>query len=345
MYTTGKSGTSSCRTAGGHCAGGSIATSGVGQGWLFPQAAGGSWNKETQTGTVQFSGVVSFRGYGTTMFQVVNPRITVTSPTSATLYTGYSGRYGPSSVPLNLGAAQKTVGASGEVTWSNVPVGGGLIGISASQTIGFDPLTFTVGVPSQTTFAPSQQGSETKKYEAADTPPTTSGLNVLTPADKITEGGRIAVEASGFDAGDSGVLVVLYERGGNSGPMVLDDDVTADSSGKVSWSGTLPKNQKGDHVITVQGSTNAGAEIKILEKREKRAAVKATTATLSGSAAETEEAYDAAGLPLPAGMALWEWWAAAGGLAAIAACTTILAVRQRRDLAASSWTLEKEENA
>src|SRR5699024_2528502 len=39
-YTTEKSGTSGCPTPSKHCAGGNIETSGVGSGWLFPQATG-----------------------------------------------------------------------------------------------------------------------------------------------------------------------------------------------------------------------------------------------------------------------------------------------------------------
>lgn len=324
QYTTRKSG-SSCPTPSGHCAGGSISTSGVGSGWLFPQAAGSSWNEKTQTGTVKFSGVVAFKGYGMTMFQVANPTITVTGPNSATLSTGYSGGYGPSSVPLNLGAATKSVGAGGEVTWSNVPVGGGLVGISASQGIGFDALTFTVGEASGVNFGSTEDSGDESEYTPADTPPTTAGLEVLTPADRIKEGGRIQVQAPGFDPEDEGVLVVLYEGdGAKSGPIVLDEEARADENGLVQWSGTLPDEGTGDYVITLQGSTDAGAEIDILEAGTERAPV-----TQSGVDTQVAQTATMAGALAPAGMGLWEWWASAGGLVVIAACTTLLAMRQR----------------
>lgn len=328
QYTTQRSG-SSCPTPSQHCAGGSIATSGVGDGWLFPQATGGSWDSATQTGTVQFSGVVTFNGYGLTMFQVANPVIRVTSATSATLYTGYSGSYGPSSVGLDLGAATKTVGENGEVTWSDVPVQGGLVGISASQSIAFDPLTFTVGTPSSVSYGSTEQGEdEATTYTAAATPPTTEGLTVLTPADRIVEGGRIEVSATGFEPNDAGVLVVLYEGTGESGPIVLDDEATADETGQVSWSGTLPEDGTGEHILTLQGSTAAGAQIDILERETDEAA---------DLAAIAPEAQGSGNGPasdiLPGGMALWEWWVAAGGLVAIAACTSTLAIRQQSRLA------------
>lgn len=229
-YTTQKSGSSGCPTPGGHCAGGSIQTSGVGSGWLFPQTAGTDWNKETQTGTVKYSGVVSFRGYGLTMFQVANPSITVQSDTRATLSTGYSGNYGPSQVELDLGAATKTEGADGEVTWSDVPVLGGLRGISAGQNANFDSLSFTVGEASGVTYGST-------------------------------------------DAGDG-----------------EDDD----------------------------------------EKR--KAAANRTPVTLSANPQAQTVADEpvAASVLSPSGMGLWEWWMSAGGLVLIAACTTLLAVRQSR---------------
>ena len=89
---------------------------------------------------------------------------------------------------------------------------------------------------------------------------------MLTPADRIRAGGRIQLQASGFDADDTGVLVVLYGTGDDTGPIVLDEGAAADADGLVTWSGTLPDDVTGDHVITLQGSFDAGAEIEILER-------------------------------------------------------------------------------
>ena len=322
-YTTQKSGPS-CPMPSRHCAGGSINTSGVGGGWLFPQGASPGWNPQTQTGTVQFSGVVTFRGYGQIMYQVANPRITVNNASSATLYTGYSGQYGPSSVPLDLAAATKTVDAGGAVTWSGVPVGGSLVGISAGQGIGFDTLTFTVGGVNDADFGATTEEGEETAYEAAATAPTTSGLDVITAADRITVGGRIQVRASGFAGDDEGILVVLYPGAtGEGAPQVLDDSVTADADGNVTWAGMLPEAAEGEHVITLQGSESVGAVIDILPIEAKDAPVAmAEIEVLDG--APTEDVATAG--PTPANT--WQWWAAAGALVVIAACMSLLAARK-----------------
>lgn len=315
-----------------HCAKGDIVTNGVGAGYLFPQATGGSWDKASQTGTVNYSGTVTFKGYGMTMFEVVNPSITVTGPTSATLNTGNASSFGAASYGLNLGSANKQIGPNGEVTWSGVSVQGSLdsggAGGSGSQSIGLDALTFTVGTASGVNYGTTQQGDGAKeKRIAAASAPATSGINVLTDASKIKPGGRIELEASGFEAEDEGVLVVLYGAAGSE-PIVLDEEAKADKSGAVTWSGTLPKDVKGKHTITLQGSVDAGAAIDILDLKtaKKKAAEKLAQAD--------PQAVQAAGIggsiSSTGGMSTWEWWASAGGLVAIAACMTLLAIRQRR---------------
>ena len=72
-------------------------------------------------------------------------------------------------------------------------------------------MILTVGTASNESFGTSAAGSgedDESQYEAADTPPTTEGLEVLTPEDQIRQGGRIKIKAEGFDAEDSGVLAV-----------------------------------------------------------------------------------------------------------------------------------------
>lgn len=154
-----------------HCANGSVSTSGVGDGFLFPQASGGDWNAETQTGTIAFSGVVSFNGYGMVMFSVANPSITVTGPDSATLNTGNTSNFGAASYPLDLSGATTSVGKNGEVTWTGVCVSGSLSGGpggDSSNSIGFDDLSFTVGTASAKSFAATESGgAESATSEAA----------------------------------------------------------------------------------------------------------------------------------------------------------------------------------
>lgn len=316
-----------------HCAKGSISTSGVGAGYLFPQASGSDWNRSTQTGTVNYSGTVTFSGYGLTMFQVVNPSITVTGPTSATLRTGNTTPYGSASYQLDLASGSKSVGANGEVTWSNVPVlgslGSGGAGGSGNQTIGLDALTFTVGAEARVSYGSTQAGADAKQTrEPAAAPPATTGITVLTDAEKLTAGGRIEIEAAGFEPDEDGILVVIY-----SDPVVLDEDAKADANGTVRWSGTLPRDLEGEHTITLQGSINAGAVIDILPKdAAKKSAKQAALADVAEQDLAAEQISAAGIVPGSAlgGMSLWEWWASALGLVAIASCTTLLAVRQRR---------------
>lgn len=316
-----------------HCAKGNIDTSGVGSGYLFPQASRSSWNEQQQTGTVSYSGSVSFKGYGTTLFNVTNPSITVSSATSATLDTGNGASFGSGSYRLDLGSATKSVGSNGEVTWSNVPVHGTLssggAGGSGSQSIGLDSLTFTVGAASTVSYGSTSQGEGEgeSEYTAADVAPATSGVTVLTDKDKIKAGGRIEIAATGFDPADEGVLVVLYDADG-TGPVILADQVTANAGGAVRWQGTLPREVAEEHIITLQGSTDAGAVIEIVDDAEKAAATQAADADTLSARALADQAPHAAGIA-PAGMALWEWWASAGGLVLIAGCMTLLVLRQR----------------
>lgn len=328
-YTTEKSGTSGCPTPSKHCAGGNIETSGVGSRWLFPQATGGTWNDQNHTGTVNFSGVVRFRGYGMTMFQVANPSITVHNDSSATISTGNKTNHGQASYKLDLSRGTKTVNDDGTVTWSNVPVNGALAGISAHQSIGFDPLTFTIGTANNAAFgagAQSSDGSSANEstYEAAETAPSTEGLEVLTPADRIREGGRIKVKAEGFDAEDSGILAVLYDTADGTEPKILDETATADDNGVVEWSGTLPEGITGEHILTLQGSHDAGAAIDILP-----AEAIAAIAPIDELAAVFGDRI----LFAATGMQPWEWWASAGALLSIAGCSTALTLRHRRNQA------------
>lgn len=313
----------------GPIAKGDVTTSGVGNSegvYLFPQVDGGSWNAATQTGSVQYSGVVTFTGHkGLLRESVSNPMIEVTSSTTGVIYSG-GARWGT----LDLASAAKSIGANGEVTWSGAPVAGGFSGGAAGgnqYTLGADPLTFTVGSASGVSYGATQKGESTKtKRTAADIAPATTGITVLTPASKLKPGGRIELEATGFEAEDKGVLVVLYSKESPK-PLVLDEDAIADKGGKVTWTGTLPKDAIGEYTITLQGSINAGAVIDVLKaKQAKKNAAEAVTQL----DAQAVQASGFAGGSQGGSASTWEWWATAGGLVVIAACMTLLTIRQRR---------------
>lgn len=311
---------------------GSVATSGVGSSggaYLFPQAVGGSWNTATQTGTVQYSGVISFTGHKGLLHEgVSNPMIEVTNGATGAIYSGGT-RWGT----LDLAAASKSVGANGEVTWSGVPVSGGFSGGasgSSQYSLAADPLTFTVGAASGVSYGSTKAGRTAKaKRTPAAFAPAATGIDVLTDATKLKPGGRIELEARGFELDDEGVLVVLYGAGGSK-PIVLDEEASANNSGVVGWSGTLPKDIKGKYTITLQGSINAGAIIdvrEVLDAKQGRGQSDRNVAQLDDRTVRTSGFVGSA----PSnGMSTWEWWASAGGLVVIAACTTLLAVRQRR---------------
>ncbi|MBO1900638.1 HtaA domain-containing protein [Leucobacter weissii] len=310
----------------GSIAKGSVETSGVGRSggaFVFPQATGGNWNFRTETGTVRYSGVVTFSGHRGLMSEsFANPVIAVDSASSGTITAG--GR----TFTLDLAAASKTTGPGGAVTWSDVPVRGSISGggSGGGGTVGVDPLTFTVGAESAVSYGRTAVGKAAMlKRIPAPSPPSFTGVTVLTAADKLRAGGRIEIEAAGFEPNDEGVLVVLYSQ-----PVLLDDEASADENGVVRWTGTLPEDAIGTHTITLQGSVNAGAVIEILEPEGER---RAAAVSAEPSIAIDSDQLRTAGptLQLASGPALWEWWTAAGALVLIAACTSLLVVRQRRE--------------
>ncbi len=313
----------------GPIAKGEISTSGVGSSggaYLFPQAAGGSWNAAAQTGSVQYSGVVTFTGHKGLLSETFsNPVITVANATSGTISSGGS------SFGLDLASASKSVGPNGEVSWSGVPVLGGISGGASGgsqYTLPVDPLSFTVGTASTVSYGSTAVSNASLKRTAADTPPATTGIRVITPAEDIVPGGEIEFEAPGFEAKEREILVVLY-----SDPVVLDEAAGADENGTVRWIGTIPEDiEPGEHTITLQGSTNAGAVITVLDgKREKKAAAEQQVEI----SAEAQQSAPVAAGVVPAGTAVpvWGWWTAAIGLVAVAGAMGVIVARQRRALA------------
>ncbi|MBC9943740.1 HtaA domain-containing protein [Leucobacter sp. cx-328] len=317
-YTTGK------------IAKGSVTSDGVGRSggaYVFPQASS-SWNTASQTGTVQFSGVVTFTGHhGAMVESFSNPVITVNSASSATMNAG--GR----TFTLDLGSASKVVGSNGEVTWSGVPVGGVISGGgsagggSGAGSFSADPLSFTVGAANGTSYGSTEQTSPSTKRTAADAPPATTGITLITDKKKLVAGAEVEFEASGFEPNERDILVVVY-----SDPIVLDDAAGADENGVVRWIGNLPKDLKpGEHTLTLQGSKNAGVKITVLSKEEaKKAKASAGNEIVTAQSASVEKA--AAGDLAATGSMLWLWWTAAIVLLILAVVGAALVVRQRRTI-------------
>lgn len=312
----------------GPIAKGAITTSGVGSSggvYLFPQASSSNWNVAAHTGSVQYSGTVTYVGHkGLLREGVTDPRIDVTGPTTAVLYSG-----GARWAMLDLGAATKTVGANGEVTWSGVPVNGGFTGGSgggSSYSLPADGLSFTVGAASGASFGDTSVSNADKKRTVADTAPTTTGIRIITAADQITAGAELEFEADGFEAGEREMIVALYP-----GPVVLDEAAGANGAGTVRWLGTLPDDIKpGEYTITVQGSSDAGAVFTVLDEKDAKDAKQARDTKAQLSSGVDGEAVAAAGIVPPGTGPVWLWWVGAGSLLIIAAAMGGLVALQRR---------------
>lgn len=307
----------------GSIAKGKVSPSGVGGGrggYVFPQATSSSWNAATRTGSVQYRGSVNYWGHGGLIdMTFANPVITVTSPISGTISSGGQ------TFSLSLGSAGFTQNADGSVTFSNVGVNGSISGGDgggSGGTVVMDPLSFTVGSVSGLNFGSSSTTSPfAQTRTAAATPPSTTGLTVVTAADKLVAGSEIEITASGFQPNEQGILVVLY-----SDPTVLDTNAKADKNGVVRWIGKLPKDISGKHTITLQGSINVGHEITIA-KADAEKKVKSAVASQSTT---SEAAQSNGGELSQSGAPAWVWWAGALALLVVAGASTGLVVAQRR---------------
>ncbi len=252
----------------GPIAAGSVTLSGAstsGGAYVFPQSSTGGLDPTTDAGTVAYSGSVRFLGHGGALdVKLADPIITVTSPSTATIsVAGYSGRI----VFANLALASGTrTDSGGAVTFSGVPAtltaaGAALFQGNYPAGTALDPVTFTVGAVAS---APTGGAKTVAAYVApathdpAPTPPATDGIEI--GSDALTPGQSISVSATGFQPGETGILLVVY-----STPRVLADDLVADGSGTVRWSGALPADLVGEHTLTFQGSVNRGVVVTIAD--------------------------------------------------------------------------------
>lgn len=305
---------------------GRIATAGVGGStgnWIFPQSSS-TWDAASGTGTVSYSGSVSFYGHGIHIVTVANPVIRV-SGSSGTLSSG-----GVTVATLNLANATRTNGAGGATTWSGVnvtltPEGAGSSFFKGYYSAGeqLDPLTFTVGSVSGVSYGATSMLATAalgRDRTPAPAPPATDGIRVITSSDELVAGGEIEFEASGFQPGERGILVVMYSE-----PTVLDTNAGADANGVVRWIGTLPDDLTGEHTITLQGSINVGKVITIAAAEQVEKTAFNTAEIEDAQIAEVQ----AAGVSDSDGPG-WVIWVGALALLVVAGGLTALVVSQRR---------------
>ena len=255
----------------GTIARGSITTSGVGSsgaGFVFGQSTGGSFSEATGTGSSNYSGSVRFYGHGGLLdLTVANPVVTVTGPSTAVLSLSVNGGAPVAFANLNLAAGTKST-ANNTLSYAAVPAtltaqGSAVFEFNGSSFYpagtSLDPVSFVIG-------SASTAGAGTKTVAAfsantpAATPPATTGITLPDGQDPnaLVAGEEYTFEAEGFAPNETGVLFVHY-----SDPVVLADDLTADASGKVSWTGTLPAGLTGEHTLTFQGSVDRGIVVTI----------------------------------------------------------------------------------
>ena len=269
---------------------GSISVSGGASGsgsFTFPQASSASWSASSQTGTVSFAGSVHYYGHsGLLDVTFSNPAIVVHSSSSATLHMN-----GTAFATLNLGAASKSVGVGGDVTWSGVPAtltAGGAASFAGFYNAGdaLDPLTFTAGAAASgvgggmVVVASAQTAPQ---RTPAATPPATTGVSVVgaVPA----QGGTVTIEASGFQPNEAGILIVIYSE-----PVLLGT-VTADAAGVARWTGKLPSSLSGVHTLTMQGSVSHGTVVSIKSAAAAAGACTIEDATLTWGFKESFRSY------------------------------------------------------
>ncbi|WP_353987410.1 HtaA domain-containing protein [Ruicaihuangia caeni] len=250
---------------------GAISTSGVrtaGSSFVFAQSAGGTFDRAAATGTAAYSGTVRFTGHdGVLDLVFTDPVVSVESAARGSLSVRVGGQR-MTVATLNLAAAARTVSADGAITYRAVPATLTPQGVAAFNSFypagtALDPLSFVIGAPAPAQAAPRHVVIAQYKPSRtpAPTPPATAGISIVSGApDLLQAGSEITIVAEGFQPGETGILVVLY-----STPTVLDHNATADSSGKVTWTGVIPEGFSGEHTLTLQGSVERGLVLRLPE--------------------------------------------------------------------------------
>jgi hypothetical protein len=282
----------------GPIANGTIAVSGGassrGSAYRFFQRA---TNGAAAGDTTRFGGTVRFTGHdGELDLRFSDPSVVIGSTRAATLSVVVNGSRRDLAT-LDLSAATRSTKA-GATTYTSAPAR--LTAAGAAAFDGFyaagetlDPVAFTIGSDG----GAASGGARTVASARPDTtdafvppagPPSTTGatLDVDDP-DAIEPGDRIAFSADGFAAGEQDVAVVVY-----STPVVLDRAVSADSAGRVTWSGYLPGDlEPGEHTLTFQGSVDRGVTFTVSEGGEAVGRCSVDDATMTWGVKESFRSY------------------------------------------------------
>ncbi len=227
----------------------------------FGQASASGYNSETGFGTVSYTGTVRYTGHsGGLDVTVSNPRIVISSASTATIFFTYEGA-SVAFATLNLAAGTKSTN-DGAVTYTAVPTSLTVDGrerILGGFATTLSPLTFTIGsaapAPAGSTGTVARASTTTQKSdELPATPPTSTGIAIDdAQLAALTSGEQASFEAPGFQPNEQDIKVVVY-----STPVLLGT-VTADAEGIARWTGTLPATlAEGEHTLTLQGSVVRG---------------------------------------------------------------------------------------
>ena len=233
----------------------------VGGVYRFPQAAGSTFDAETGLGSSVYRGSVAFRGHGGALAVTFSdPIVRLTSASTGALSVVAAGSGRLDLATLNLSPAQRSVDGTGATSYANVPAT--LTAAGATAFAGFyaagealDPVSFVIGRPAAA-LGGGVVAAATSANTPDATPPATDG--VASDTTEFTEGDTATFTADGFQPGEGGILAVIYSE-----PTLLADDLEADDTGTVTWTGALPAGLTGEHTFTFQGSVDRGIVIDI----------------------------------------------------------------------------------
>ena len=275
---------------------GSITTTGVtasGSGFVFPQA--GNAQLSGGTGTVSYSGSLRFTGHeGVLDLRLSDPQVRIDSATRGTLLLRVNGSR-VAFASLALGSGSSSTDATGAVRYTGVPATLTTAGASAFTYLGsgfypagtaLDPVSFVVGSANSSTAGTVVVASATRAAGSTNTPDATPPASdgILVTDGELVEGGEITATADGFQPNEDGILAVMYSE-----PTVLSEELVADSAGRVTWTGALPRGLTGTHTLTFQGSVDRGVVLDIAAATELQCEV--TDASLVWGFKETFRAY------------------------------------------------------
>lgn len=226
------------------------------------------------TGTTRYGGVVRFTGHhGLLNLSMADPVVTVTSKSSGRLSVVLNGGSRITIGTLDLSAGRRS-SSDGAVAYSAVPVtltsaGSSIFSYGGSSFYpagsAMDPVSFVIGSKAASSSAGSRvvsAAASTTTWTPPATPPATTGIEIAADQlDGLAAGDEITATATGFRANEPDIKVVLY-----STPVILADDLVADATGRVTWTGRIPAStEAGDHTLTFQGTVDRGIAITVAE--------------------------------------------------------------------------------